>query len=196
MHNFIWRALLTAVIWYYSIPGTLTKHIFTLREKTRNSQSRAYPFHQSAQFSQAFLGHQHPPQVLCFLKEKIKRKRACMISVISFPRSLLLLFFLSMTSLHVWQGQNWWSPEDAWRRTVQISAAVGYNSRTLQGTLVELPVQTSLVQTASEYANIDFTPQPIQANQVLFVFFFFFFSIPEVNSSQLCWESFSKQDCK
>lgn len=80
---------------------------------------------------------------------------------------------------------------------MQISVAVGYNSRTLQGTLVELPVQTSLVQTASEYANIDFTPQPIQANQVLFVFCcFFFFSIPEVNSSQLCWESFSKQDCK
>lgn len=55
---------------------------------------------------------------------------------------------------------------------MQISATVGHNSRTLQGNLVELPVQTPLAQTAGEHANIDFTPQPIQANQVFFGFFF------------------------
>lgn len=56
-------------------------------------------------------------------------------------RSLLLLFFLSVASPHMWQSENEWSPEDGWRRTAQISATVRYNSRTLQGTLVELPVQ-------------------------------------------------------
>lgn len=159
-------ALISAIIWYYSIAGTLTNHIFTLREKTRKFPHRAYPFHQLGQFSQAFPGHHHPPQVLCFLREEIKRKRGrWFLSFLSKAlfRSLLLLFFLSLASPHVWQSQNEWSLEDGWRRTVQFPATTAYNSRKITRCLTrtacwnaqkhQVSLQKIQTKPASEYSN-------------------------------------------
>lgn len=145
MHNFIWRALVTVIIWYYSIPGTLTKHIFTLRGKPRKFLDQSLPFPPIGPIFPSIPWSPTSPTGPLFPRRRNKEEKSMDGFCHFFPkalfRSLLLLFFLGMASLHVWQSQNEWSPKDGWRRTAQISATVGYNGRTLQGTLVELPVQ-------------------------------------------------------
>lgn len=64
----------------------LTQNTYLLwRKNTRKFPSRGYLFHQSDRFSQAFPGHQHPLQFLCFLREEILR-RVWITSVVSSPK--------------------------------------------------------------------------------------------------------------